>query len=105
MEKGASRLMSGDLGSAPKPAARGTNAAPDVAAKPGPLTPEQMQDSVTAAQVLTDADYAPLSAARAKVVQSYLITNLQVVAERVLIGDPESGAFGTNGHRVTLQLQ
>lgn len=105
MEKGASRLMSGDLGPAPKPTAGQTNATPDAAAKPGPLTPEQMQDSVTAAQILTEADYAPLSAARARAVRSYLTTNLQVVAERVLIGEAESGTFGTNGHRVTLQLQ
>ena len=92
-------------GAALKPSAGGqTNAAP-VVVKSGRPTPEQMEDSITASQVLSDADYAALSAARAQAVQSYLTTKLQVVAERVLIGEPESGAFGTNGHRVTLQLQ
>jgi hypothetical protein len=108
LEKGASRLMSDDWGksAAPKPTAAGsTNASPETEVHSGRPTPEQMQDSLTAAQVLADADYAVLAAARAERVRSNLITELKVAAERVLIGEAETGSFGTNGHRVVLQLQ
>jgi hypothetical protein len=108
MEKGGSRLMSDDWGkvAAPKPTAAGqTNVSPGTVVQSGRPTPEQMQDSLTAAQVLQDADYAALSTARAQTVQAYLTTELKVAAERVLIGEAETGSFGTNGNRVVLQLQ
>lgn len=105
LEKGASRLMAADWGTAPKPAPGQTNATQNISAKAGRPTLEQMQDSVTAAQVVSDADYTALAAGRAQRVQSYLTNELQIMADRVLIGEAEAGAFGTNGNRVVLQLQ
>jgi hypothetical protein len=107
LEKGATRMLSSDwgTGSTPKPGTGSQTNATLVVVQSGRPTLEQMENSLTAAQVLSDADFGALSAARAQAVQAYLITNLQVAAGRVLIGEPAAGQFGTNGNRVTLQLQ
>lgn len=103
--KGASRLISDDW----KPVVGttgSTNTAETVVVAPtGKPTLQQMENSLAAAQKLVDADYAALAAARVERVRSYLLNELQVSAERVLIGEAESGPYGTIGNRVTLQLQ
>jgi len=108
MEKGASRLISGNW----TPPASTTAAADSANATPSSTTApsgrpgmEQMENSLTAAQVLADTDYAALARARAEQVQSHLVQNLHVASDRVLIGDSSNGMFGTNGCRVVLQLQ
>jgi uncharacterized protein involved in outer membrane biogenesis len=109
VEKGATRLMQGGraLAHAPAPPSAGSagSASGPAAPAPGPaqLGLEQMENSLTAAQPLTDADYAALTLARARQVQSNLVQELHIAAERVLVS--EGGAGSTNRSCVVLQLQ
>jgi len=108
VEKGASRLVSQSwvLPTLDTTSSGSTNAAAEtVPALAGGPTVEQMENSLTASQTLTDADYAALARARAESVQAHLTQVLNIAAGRVLIGDPGTGPFGTNGNRVVLQLQ
>jgi len=105
-QKGASRLISAGWSPAPtKKSQTKTNATAVAAAPTGKPTQEQMANSLAAAQKLVDADYITLAKARAERVRAHLVEQLQVAADRVLIGEPESGPYGTSGNRVTLQLQ
>lgn len=105
-QKGASRLIAG--GWSPTPATQWqtkTNVTAAVVAPMGKPTQQQMEDSLAAAQKLVAADYVALARARAERVRAHLVGQLQIAADRVLFGDPESGPYGTSGNRVTLQLQ
>jgi len=106
LQKGAVRLVSDNWTPAPVPNPESKTNAPVVAAAPtGKPTQEQMENSLAAAQKLVDADYVALAKARAERVRAHLVEQLQVASDRVLMGEAESGPYGTNGNRVTLQLQ
>jgi hypothetical protein len=105
-QKGASRLISDGWSSTPATRSQAkTNVTAAAVAPAGKPTQAQMENSLAAAQQLADADYIALAKARAERVRTHLVEQLQVAADRVLIGDPESGPYGTSGNRVTLQLQ
>lgn len=109
MEKGASRLLSSDwtppVGSPSKlaePSAPSPAASVPAGGKP---TLEQMEEYLIAAQPVSDSDYAALAAARAHKVQSHLVGELKIAAERMLISDAGTDSYATNGNRVILHLQ
>lgn len=109
-EKGASRLLS----ETPAPTPTKAPAPPVAAAQPIPVavpagdakpTPEQMEQSLMEHIKISDADLALLAAERARQVQTNLVQELHVAAERVLLSQPATGTYTTNGTRVNLQLR
>jgi hypothetical protein len=54
---------------------------------------------------ISDEEFAALATARARQVQTNLVTELKVPAGRVLVSDTGPGAYATNGNRVNLQLR
>ncbi|HWW01268.1 MAG TPA: DUF748 domain-containing protein [Candidatus Acidoferrum sp.] len=109
-EKGAYRLMS----EAPAPAAVKTVALPGSAAPAIPVavaagdakpTPEQIEHRLLGQIKVSDSDLATLAAERARQVQTNLVQELHVAAERVLLSQATAGSYTTNGTRVNLQLR
>jgi len=107
-ERGATRLLDATLAvlaatpaSATAPAANPSlNPARD--AKP---TPEQMELRLMTQLPISDTELAVLATERARQVQTNLVQELHVAAERVLLSQPANGIYATNGNRVTLQLR
>jgi hypothetical protein len=109
-EKGAYRLMT----EAPAPAAPKAVAPSIAAAQPVPVappasnakpTPEQMEQRLLEQIKVSDADLATLAVERARQVQTNLVQELHVAAERVLLSQSAAGSYTTNGTRVNLQLR
>ena len=109
-EKGAFRLLT-EVSASPStkavPAAPATVLPAPAAASAagGKPTPEQMEERLMEQIKISDADLAALAAERARQVQTNLVQELHVTAERVLLSQPAAGAYTTNGTRVNLQLR
>ena len=71
----------------------------------GQPTTEQMEQGLMSVFKISDEEFTALASARARQVQTNLVSELKVAAERVLVSDPGPGAYPTNGHRVNLQLR
>ncbi len=102
--KGATLLMSGAVGvsaTASKPGVgEGRSSSGD-----GRPTPQQMEAGLMSVLKISEENFAALANARVRQVHSNLVTELKVAADRVLLSDPGSGGYTTNGHRVNLQLR
>lgn len=104
--KGASQLLKRDAAVPSAPEQSTSKSLPSAAAAAGGApTPEQMENSLTAASPVSDADYAALAAARAQAVQQQLVQILKIAPDRITLGQTEAGTYGTNGNRVVLQLE
>ena len=106
--KGATHMLTGNAASAPvNPAAKSSlgGLTSGAAASNGQPTAEQMEQGVMSVFKISDDEFAALATARARQVQTNLVQELKVAAERVLVSDPGPGAYPTNGHRVNLQLR
>lgn len=101
LEKGASRLMRAPAleSSSPSSAKTGTASGRDG------LSDEEMMQALMTTVSLTDADFAALANTRARQVQTNLVQELKVAAERVMVSDLGVGGYATNGNRVNLQLR
>lgn len=104
--KGATRMLTGNAASAPVSSAAKTAAGSATsAASSGQPTAEQMEQGLMSVFKISDEEFAALATARARQVQTNLVSELKVSAERVLVSDSGPGAYPTNGNRVNLQLR
>jgi hypothetical protein len=68
-------------------------------------TPEEMALALMATILISDTDFQDLAAARAKVVQDYILQSGRVEAERVFLSKHEPANIKRQGARAYLQLQ
>lgn len=101
--KGAAKLLSGS-GAAGVPSTPGTREGQSNSGNDR-IAPQQMEAGLMSVLKISDEEFAALANERAHQVQTNLLQELKVPADRVLVTDPGPGAFGTNGHRVNLQLR
>ena len=104
VQKGASRMLTGNAATGPVNSVAST-ASRSTATADGKPSPEQMELGLMSVLKVSDDDFAALASARARQVQTNLVSELKVAVERVLVSESGAGAFATNGHRVNLQLR
>ena len=107
IQKGSFHMLAGNAAGAPVGSAtkRVSGEATGSVPAAGQPTSALMEQGLMSVLKISDEEFAALATARALQVQTNLVQQLKVPADRVLVSDPGPGAYGTNGSRVYLQLR